>query len=115
MMPTISTFQPGKRLRLFLGESQSWQGHPLYRAILDAVYHYGAVAATVQRGIEGFGPEQHLSTERLGEMAENLPVLIEIIETEEDIDGLLTILDQFVQRGLITMTPVSILVRDNNQ
>ena len=101
--------QIGKRIRIFIGESESWRGKPLYRAILEAAQHYGAMGATVLRGIEGFGPEHHLSTERLPDISDNLPLIVETVEQEERIEALLTILDQLVQRGTITVTPVEIV------
>jgi uncharacterized protein len=105
------SFSPiqGKRLRIFVGEAQEWQGRPLYRAILEVVQRQGAAGATVLRGIEGFGPEHHLSSERLPDISENLPIVIEIVDTNERIDALLPSLDHLVQRGMITVTPVEIV------
>jgi PII-like signaling protein len=76
--------RPGKRIRIFVGEAEEWQGKPLYRAILERVQLAGAAGATVTRGIEGFGPEQHLKTERLPDIADNLPLQIEIVDSPED-------------------------------
>ncbi|GAC1632566.1 MAG: DUF190 domain-containing protein [Ktedonobacteraceae bacterium] len=99
----------GKRIRIFIGEAEVWQGKPLYRAILEAVQHQGASGATVLRGIEGFGPAHHLSTERLPDISDNLPLIVEIIESEERVEALLPLLDQLVQRGTITISSVEIL------
>ncbi|HZU68764.1 MAG TPA: DUF190 domain-containing protein [Ktedonobacteraceae bacterium] len=99
----------GCRLRVFIGEGQQWQGKPLYQAIVEAAYRQGVAGATVLRGIEGFGPEHHLSTERLPDISDNLPIMVEIVESEERIQGLLPTLDQLVQRGMITLTPVEIV------
>lgn len=99
----------GKRLRIFVGEAQQWQGKPLYRAVLEAVQQQGAAGATVMRGIEGFGPEHHLSSERLPDISENLPVVIEIVDRDERIDALLSLLDRMVQRGMISVTPIEIV------
>ncbi len=103
----------GKRIRIFLGEAQQWQGKPLYRAILELVQQHGARGATVLRGIEGFGPHHHLSTDRLPDISENLPLIIEIVENNERVDALLPLLDRVVQRGMITVTPVEILTRES--
>jgi uncharacterized protein len=102
--------QPGKRLRIFLGEAQEWQGKPLYQAIVEVTQQQGAAGATVTRGIEGFGPAHHLSTERLLDVSENLPIIIDIVEREDRIDALLPLLDRMVQQGMITVTPVQIVV-----
>lgn len=99
----------GKRLRIFLGEAQRWQGKPLYQAILELALRQGAAGATVLRGIEGFGPEHHLSTERLPDISDNLPVIVEIVESDERIEALLPLLDRLVQRGMITVSPVEIV------
>ena len=60
----------GKRLRIFLGEADEWQGRPLYRVILERVQQHGAIGATVLHGIEGFGPAHHLSTDRLPDVSD---------------------------------------------
>lgn len=99
----------GKRIRIFTGEAEEWQGKPLYRAILELVQREGMAGATVLRGIEGFGPEHHLSSDRLPDISENLPVIIEIVDSDERIEALLPVLDRLVQRGMITVTPVEIV------
>ncbi len=99
----------GKRIRIFIAEAQEWQGKPLYRAILEYAQQQGAAGATVLRGIEGFGPEHHLSTDRLPDISDNLPLIVEIVESEERVEALLPLLDRIVQRGMITVTPVEIL------
>jgi PII-like signaling protein len=101
--------KPGKRLRLFVGEAEQWQGKPLYQAVIEQAHLHGALGATVLRGIEGFGPEHHLSTDRLPDIADNLPLLIEIVDTDEHIEALLPVLDHLMQRGMITVAPVEIL------
>jgi PII-like signaling protein len=99
----------GCRLRIFIGEAQQWQGKPLYQTIVEVAQQQGAAGATVLRGIEGFGPEHHLSTERIPDISDNLPIIVEIVESEERIRGLLPALDRLVQRGMITITPVEII------
>jgi PII-like signaling protein len=99
----------GKRIRIFIGEAQEWQGKPLYRAIVELAAQHSAAGATVTRGIEGFGPEHHLSTDRLPDLSENLPLMIDIIDSNEQAEALLPLLDQVVQQGIITVTPVEII------
>lgn len=101
--------QAGMCLRLFLGEAEEWQGIPLYQAIVERAWQYGIRGATVLRGIEGFGPEHHLSTERLIDTADNLPLIVEIVDSTEHIEALLPELDQLMQHGMLTITPVIIL------
>jgi len=109
-MPAIDP-QQGKRIRIFIGEAETWQGRPLALALLDLASQHHVLVATVQRGIEGFGPEHHLSTERLIDLADNLPIIVEMIATTEHVEALLTELDPLVQRGTIIMTPVEILLK----
>jgi PII-like signaling protein len=100
---------PGKRIRIFFGETETWQGKPLYRAILELAQQHGMAGATVMRGIEGFGPEHHLSTERLPDIADNLPLIVEIVENEQKVDAFLPLLERIVERGMITVTDVEIV------
>ena len=99
----------GKRLRIFLGEAEEWQGKPLYQVIVELAYQHGIRGATVWRGIEGFGPEHHLSTDRLPDIADNLPMIVEMVDDENRIERFLPFLDRLVQRGMITSTPVEII------
>ena len=100
---------PGKRIRIFVGEAEEWQGKPLYRALLEEAQRRGVAGATVMRGIEGFGPEHHLSSDRLPDIADNLPLIVEIVESAEKVEELLPVLDHMVQRGMITISPVEIV------
>lgn len=107
--PIRSLPRDGKRIRIFFGESETWQGKPLYRAILELAQQYGIAGATVMRGIEGFGSEHHLSTERLPDIADNLPLIVEIVESEERADAFLPVIGRIVERGIITVTGVEIV------
>lgn len=102
-------FQAGKRVRIFLSEAQLWQGKPLHRAIVELAWRQGIAGATILRGVEGFGPEQHLTTERFVDLADNLPVVLEMVDTTEQIERLLPLLDAMVPRGMITVTDVQIV------
>jgi PII-like signaling protein len=111
MTNRLPLFQPGLRLRLFLGESQVWRGKSLAQAILELAWSQGIAGGTIVRGVEGFGPEHALSTERLPDVAINLPLLVEIVDTEDAIARFLPFLDEMIPQGMITTSPVSILVR----
>ena len=99
----------GKWLRIFIGEAQRGQDKPLYRAIVELAQQQGIAGATVFRGIEGFGPAHRLSTDRLPDIADNLPVIVDIVESEERIEILLPLLDRLIKWGMITVTPVEIV------
>lgn len=99
----------GKLLRLFIGESDTWHGKPLYQAIVERVREEGLAGATVIRGIEGFGADSRLHTSRILRMSEDLPVLIEIVDTPERIDRVVPMLDEMVSEGMLTLERVQIV------
>ena len=99
----------GKLLRLFIGESDTWHGKPLYQAIVERVRREGLAGATVLRGIEGFGADSHLHTSRILRLSEDLPVVIEIVDTPEQIDRVVPILDEMVGEGMLTLERVQII------
>jgi uncharacterized protein len=99
----------GKLLRLFIGESDRWHGKPLYQAIVERVREEGLAGATVIRGIEGFGADSHLHTSRILRLSEDLPVVIEIVDTPERIDRVVPILDEMVGEGMLTLERVQIV------
>ena len=98
----------GKLLRLFIGESDTWHGKPLYQAIVERVRREGLAGATVLRG-EGFGADSHLHTSRILRLSEDLPVVIEIVDTPEQIDRVVPILDEMVGEGMLTLERVQIV------
>jgi len=106
MTTKFTTPTQGKRIRVFVGEAQKWHGKPLYRALLEVAQQYDVLGATVLHGIEGFGPDHLLSTERLPDISENLPMIVE----DAQVEALLPLLDQMVQQGTITVASVEILV-----
>lgn len=99
----------GKLLRLFIGESDTWHGKPLYQAIVERVRAAGMAGATVIRGIEGFGADSHLHTSRILRLSEDLPVVIEIVDTPERIDEIVPVLDEMVTEGMLTLERVQIV------
>lgn len=102
-------FRSGICLRIFIGEAEESQGKPLYLAILDLAREQGMAGATVLRGVEGFGPGNHLVTERLPDIADNLPLLVEIVDDVANIESFLPLLDRIIPHGMITVTPVEIV------
>jgi PII-like signaling protein len=99
----------GKLLRLFIGESDTWHGKPLYQAIVERVRELGLAGATVLRGIEGFGADSRLHMSRILRLSEDLPVVIEIVDTPEQIDRVVPILDEMVGEGMLTLERVQIV------
>ena len=99
----------GKLLRIFVGESDTWHGKPLYQAIVERVRREGLAGATVVRGIEGFGADSRLHTSRILRLSEDLPVVIEIVDTPDQIDRVVPILDEMVREGMLTLERVQIV------
>jgi len=99
----------GKLVRVFIGEMYTWHGKPLYQAIVERVRKEGLAGATVVRGIEGFGADSRLHTSRILRLSEDLPVVIEIVDTEEQIARVLPILDDMVGEGMVTLERVEII------
>jgi len=99
----------GKLLRIFIGESDTWHGRPLYQAIVQRVREEGLAGATVLRGIEGFGAKSHLHTTRILRLSEDLPIVIEIVDTAENVDRVIPVLDEMVEDGMVTVERVHIL------
>lgn len=99
----------GKLLRIFIGESDRWEGQPLYEAIVRRVRAAGGAGATVLRGIEGFGAHSRIHTARILRLSEDLPIVIEVVDRADRIDGLLPLLDEMIREGLVTIERVDIL------
>lgn len=99
----------GLLLRIFLGESDTWHGQPLYEAIVRRVREEGLAGATVLRGIEGFGAHSRLHTTRILRLSEDLPVVVEIVDAAERIEAVLPILDELIGEGLITLEKVQVI------
>jgi PII-like signaling protein len=99
----------GKLLRIFIGESDRFEGKPLFEAIVENARREGLAGATVLRGIEGFGASSHLHTSRILRLSEDLPVVIEIVDTEENIDRALPTLDGMVGDGMMTIEKVHVV------
>jgi PII-like signaling protein len=99
----------GTLLRIFIGESDTWHGKPLYQAIVERVRAAGLAGATVVRGIEGFGADSRIHTSRILRLSEDLPVVIEIVDTHERIDAVIPLLDEMVGEGMVTREKVQII------
>jgi PII-like signaling protein len=99
----------GLLLRIFVGESDTWHGRPLYEAIVKRVREQGLAGATVLRGIEGFGAHSRIHTSRILRLSEDLPVVIEIVDQAERVREVLPALDEMIGEGLITLERVQVI------
>ncbi len=101
--------QDGYLLRVFLGESDRWHGRPLYEAIVMKARELHLAGATVLRGPMGFGARSRLHTAKILRLSEDLPMVIEIVDSKEKIDELLPHIDEMVQEGLVTLERVQVI------
>ncbi|WP_243029247.1 DUF190 domain-containing protein [Thermus albus] len=98
-----------KLLRIFVGESDRHGGKPLYEAIVLEAQRHGLAGATVFKGFMGFGAHSRIHTAKVLQLSEDLPVMIEIVDTEEKIRAFLPILDGMVREGLVTLEKVEVI------
>ena len=96
-------------LRIFIGESDRWEGKPLYEAIVLKARELHLAGATVLRGPMGFGANSRLHTAKVLRLSEDLPIVIEIVDNKEKIDRLTSFLDETVHEGLITLEDVKVI------
>jgi PII-like signaling protein len=97
-------------LRIFIGESDTHDGRPLYQAIVELLRREGLAGATVLRGIEGFGKSSRLHAAHILRLSEDLPLVIEVVDINEKIEAILPALDEMVGDGLITLERVEVRV-----
>ena len=106
--------EDGQLLRIFIGESDKWQGQPLYEAIILKAREMGIAGATMLRGLMGFGANSRIHTAKILRLSEDLPIVVEIIDSAEKIELLLPVIDEMVQEGLVTLEKVKVILYRHN-
>jgi hypothetical protein len=96
-------------LRIFIGESDRWQHQPLYEAIVLKAREMHLAGATVLRGPMGFGKSSRLHTAKILRLSMDLPLVIEIVDSEDKINSFLPTLDEMVGGGLVTLEKVKVV------
>jgi hypothetical protein len=96
-------------VRIFIGESDRWRSQPLATALLERLRKEGFAGATVFHGVAGFGARSVIHTAQILRLSEDLPVLIEVVDTAERVERLVALLDEMVPEGLVTMEKVRVL------
>jgi hypothetical protein len=96
-------------LRIFFGESDRFQGQPLHEAIVLKAREIHLAGATVLRGPMGFGHSSHIHTSKILRLSFDLPMVIEIVDTEPKVMNFLSVLDKMITSGLITLEKVQVL------
>ncbi len=100
----------GKLLRIFIGEQDKWHGQPLYEAIVHLARQQGLAGATCLKGFLGYGAKSHLHTVKLLRLSEDLPIIIEIVDSAEKIQQFLPQLDPMIGDGLVTLEKAEVLL-----
>jgi len=98
----------GKLLRIFIGENDKFEGRPLYEWIVHKARERGLAGATVLRGLEGFGAHSRLHTAKILRLSNDLPIVVEIVDSEEKIESFLPLIDDAVGEGLATVERVEV-------
>ena len=101
--------ESGQRLCIYIGENDRWQHRPLFEALVLAAREAGLAGATVCRGSMGFGASSRQHTAKILQLSMDLPIVLEMIDTEEKIAAFLPRLDAMITGGLVTLEPVQIL------
>jgi PII-like signaling protein len=96
-------------LRIFLGENDRVGQQPLYEAIVLKAREAHLAGATVLRGPMGFGKSSRLHTAKILRLSEDLPIVVEIVDSEEKINAFLPVLDKMMQSGLVTLEKVKVI------
>src|SRR5246127_3479818 len=97
-------------MRIHIGESDKWHGKPLHEAIVEILRNDGFSGVTVLRGVAGYGSSSVYHTDKLLRLSQDLPIILEVIETQERIDQMLPRLGEMVDGGLITLEKVRVIL-----
>ena len=97
-------------MRIHLGESDKWHGKPLHEAIVALLRKEGFSGATVLRGVAGYGGSSVYHTDKLLRLSQDLPIIVEVVESADRIEKILPRLDEMVEGGLITLEKVRVIL-----
>ena len=97
-------------MRIHIGESDKWHGKPLYEAIVEMLRKEKFSGVTVLRGVAGYGGSSVYHTDKLLRLSQDLPIILEIVESTERIEQILPRLDAMVEGGLITLEKVRVIL-----
>ena len=100
--------QEGCLLRIFMGEGDKHEGKPLYEWLVLKAREQGLAGATALRGIEGFGAHSRMHTAKILRLSEDLPIVVEIVDTREKIEAFMPLVDHAILEGLATLEKVEV-------
>jgi hypothetical protein len=107
--------EEGQLLRIFIGESDKYERQPLHQWIVRKARESGLAGATVFRGLEGYGASSRLHTAKLLRLSSDLPIVIEIVDTDDKIEKFLPLIDEAIKNGLATLEKVRIRLYRRNK
>jgi PII-like signaling protein len=96
-------------MRIFIGEQKKHGHKPLYQAVVEMLRKEKLAGATVLRGITGFGAKSHLRSANLLALSQDLPMVVECVDTKENIDRIMPKIDEMVSEGLVTLEKVEVI------
>lgn len=106
----------GQLLRIFIGESDKYEGAPLYEWLVIKAKEHGLAGATVLRGLMGFGANSRIHTSKILRLSLDLPIVVEIVDTPDKIKKFLSLIEAVVKEGLVTLEKADIhIYRSSNQ
>ena len=106
----------GQLLRIFIGESDKYEGKPLYEWLVIKAKEHGLAGATVLRGLMGFGANSRIHTSRILRLSLDLPIVVEIVDTHEKLKEFFSCIETVVKEGLVTLEKAEVhIYRSNNQ
>jgi len=102
-------------LRIFIGESDKYEGRPLYLYLLELFRKEGLAGTTILRGIAGFGKTSHVHTASILRLSNDLPIVVEVADKKENIERIKPKLEGIITEGLITEEKVKIILYEGNK
>lgn len=97
----MKTEQEALLLRVFVGEQDKYKGKPLYYAIVHAALDHGLARASAVRGIYGYGADGRIHSGHIAIIIEDLPMIVEMVDTPEKIESFLPVLDEMIETGIV--------------
>jgi uncharacterized protein len=97
-------------MRIIIGESDKWQGRPLYEILVEFFRKEGLSGATVLRGVGGYGSTSRIHSDKILRLSQDLPIVVEVVEDTERIERILPNLDEMISGGLVTLEKVRVIL-----
>ncbi len=102
-------------MRIFIGESDRFEHKPLYEALVELLRKEGFAGATVLRGISGFGAHSVYHTQKLLDLSADLPLIVEVVDSQEKIDSIMPRIDEMMGGGMITLEKATVIRYNHNE